>query len=147
MIEAITEDKICIDLECNDWEDCIRKCAQPLLDNESININYIDSIIETCKEVGPYIVISKSIALSHSRPENGVYKNDLAIAKLKKPIYFGSKENDPVRIVITLAALDNEAHLELLSVLSDILSDNNVVNSLIASKTKSEFISIIENSI
>jgi PTS system ascorbate-specific IIA component len=42
---------------------------------------------------------------------------------LLEPVAFGHRENDPVRLVIGLAAVDEEGHVTALSTLAELLSD------------------------
>lgn len=40
----------------------------------AIEPRYIDAMINTVKEIGPYIVIAPGIAMPHARPEAGAKK-------------------------------------------------------------------------
>ena len=73
--------------------------------------------------VGPYIVIAPGIALAHSRPSPAVLRAGISLVTLLEPVAFGHRENDPVRLVIGLAAVDEEGHITALSTLAEFLSD------------------------
>ena len=64
----ISEKEITVKVEASDWEDAIRKSAQALLDNGAIEDRYITGMIQTVKELGPYIVIAPAVAIAHARP-------------------------------------------------------------------------------
>ncbi|MEC0304448.1 PTS sugar transporter subunit IIA [Terribacillus saccharophilus] len=51
---------------------------------------------------------------------------------LKNPVYFGNPDNDPVRIVFCLAAVDSYSHLNVMRNLIDLINDEDKVNRLIA---------------
>ena len=57
--------------------------------------------------MGPYIVITKHVALPHARPEAGALESAIGIATLKHPVKFGNKDNDPVKYLFCLSATDN----------------------------------------
>lgn len=48
--------------------------AQPLLVSRENEKSYIDGMIDSVKEHGPYIVIAPNIALLHARTETGSKK-------------------------------------------------------------------------
>lgn len=139
MIEKIiTLENFEVNLYANDWEDAIRKAAMPLLNNKKIKASYIDAMVDSVKRVGPYIVLGNHIALAHARPEFGVNEMSLQFTTLNPPIPFGNEQFDPISLLITLAAIDNESHLDLLSSLAIILMDEENVNRLTAANSNSE---------
>lgn len=119
----IIEEFIQLEIEVTDWEDAIRQSAEPLLLGGKITSGYNEKVIETTKELGPYIVIIKHVALPHARPVDGVERLGMSINVLKNPIEFGSKENDPVKYVFCLAATENNRHLNAMAELVCLLDD------------------------
>ncbi len=55
-----------LNIDAKNWEDAIRQAADALLQNRKIKPSYIEAIIRTVKEVGPYIVLTKHVALPHA---------------------------------------------------------------------------------
>lgn len=100
----------------------MRLSGQLLVNSNYITEGYIDLTIKTVEEFGPYIVIIPGLALSHSRPDVTVLKTGISLLTLLEPVHFNC-ENDPVDIVITLAATDDTDHIVLLSKLCDYLSE------------------------
>ena len=74
---------------------------------------YYQAILDGVKRFGPYFVIAPGLAMPHGRPEEGVLKTGFALVTLKKPLVFNHEDNDPVDILITLAAVDANAHQEV----------------------------------
>ena len=97
-------------LQADSWQDSIRKAANLLLQENCIEERYIDSMINSVLKYGPYIVIDQGIALAHARPDDGVLKTGIAIATLAPSIIFGT-ENDPVKLMIVLAASGDDEHV------------------------------------
>lgn len=105
-----------------DWIEAMRLSGQLLVNSNYITTGYIDLTIKTVEDYGPYIVIIPGLALSHSRPDETVLKTGISLLTLSKPVHFNC-ENDPVDVIITLAAVNDTDHLGLLSKLSDFLSE------------------------
>lgn len=103
MLKDLTsENLIKLNIEATEWEDAVRKAAQPLLDAGKVKQSYVDDIIVGAKESGPYFVLAQHVALPHARPEAGALESAIGIATLKTPVEFGSEANDPVKYFILL---------------------------------------------
>ncbi|MGV8981844.1 PTS sugar transporter subunit IIA [Clostridium sp.] len=109
--------------KAKDWKQAMRLSGQLLVNSNYITEGYIDLTIKTVEEFGPYIVIIPGLALSHSRPDVTVLKTGISLLTLSEPIHFNC-ENDPVDIVVTLAAVNDTDHIGLLSKLCDYLSED-----------------------
>lgn len=126
----INENLIRLKISASDWEDAVRKSASALLENGKITAPYIDAMIDTAKEVGPYIVITKHVALPHARPEAGAKEIAIGIATLEPPIEFGNCSNDPVKYVFSLSAVDQNTHLQAMSELAELLGEEDFYSIL-----------------
>lgn len=73
----------------------------------------------------------KGIALAHARPNDGVLKTGIALATFTPAVKFGS-ENDPVKIMIVLAAAGDNEHVELLAFIADLLGDENSMKEILS---------------
>lgn len=129
--EVTNESLIRLNIEAENWKDAIRKSANPLVKNGYATENYVNGMIKTTEESGPYIVISKGVALPHARPELGAKKIGITVTTLKTPINFGNKSNDPVQFIFALCAVDNKSHLKAMSELVNFISDQNFLKSLV----------------
>lgn len=139
MIQDVLKDEnIIINAEAKNWVDLINIVAQPLVEKEVITKGYVQSMINSVKELGPYIVIGKNIALAHARPEDGANKLGLSVVTVKNPIKFGHSENDPVKIIFCLSAIDSFSHLNIMKHLVELLNDGDKVKRLIEVQTKDE---------
>ena len=103
--------------------------------------NYKEDIIACVEKYGPYIVIAPNIAMPHSQEgAKGVHKTEIAFMKLKKPVSFeeGNPELD-AQLFFTLAACNNEQHLQNMSRLSEMLMNEELVEELADAKPKKIF--------
>lgn len=126
------------------WEDAVQHSAQPLVDNGEIKQSYIDGMIESVKNYGPYIVIAPNIALPHARPETGSVKIGFSIMKVDRPVHFLEDGSADAQLFIALSCVDADTHLEMLQEIVMILSDQNKHDALFAAKTKEEILSVFE---
>ena len=58
---------------------------------------------------------------------------------LAEPINFGNPQNDPVKVVVALAATDNKSHIEGLSDLAEVMSEESIVDKLPIRKLLTKF--------
>ena len=140
----LTEETVEVNIEVNDWEEAVRAAGNLLCKNGYAEPRYVDSMVDVVKEVGPYIVLLKGVALAHARPNQGAKKIGLSLVTLKDPINFGNKDNDPVSLVFALSAVDHSSHLELLDELAKIFGDEEGMRELAQTSTKGELLACID---
>ncbi len=120
--DVLKKEYIKLNAECKDWIEAIKTAGQVLIDNGVVTEEYVEEAIKGVKELGPYIVITKGVALPHATNKIGVNKTGIALLTLKNPVEFGNVDNDPVYYVFMLATTDMDSHLAALSNLSDLLA-------------------------
>lgn len=136
-MEILTIDKIQIKDAVDNWEQAIDIASHPLLQQGYFEKSYIDAMINSVKELGPYIVIAPEIAIAHARPNEDVKQVGLSLLKLNQHINF-SQDNHFASLIFVLSAVDNEGHLEILRTLASTLSDKETVNKLLAATDVAE---------
>ncbi|WP_407654215.1 BglG family transcription antiterminator [Anaerococcus porci] len=136
--DLLTEDNIVLDICPKNWKDSIKMASQILLDKKYINEEYINEMIENIEKYGPYIVISENFALPHGNISENVIKTSLSLARLKKPVNFGSPRFDPIKYVCILAVDENKDHLKALFELINLLKVKEFKNSLELARTSKE---------
>ncbi|WP_144631501.1 BglG family transcription antiterminator [Priestia megaterium] len=142
--EVLQEPFLQLTDSADDWKSAVRLAAKPLLNYEYIEPSYIEAMIKSVEQLGPYIVIAPKVALPHARPEQGVNRVGMSMLRLKEPVYFSTEKQHGAQLIIVLAATDNETHLKALSQLSMMLSENDNIDKLIAMNTKQEMLALIE---
>ncbi|MBU9813157.1 PTS ascorbate transporter subunit IIA [Rahnella sp. C60] len=104
---------ICLNAEAETWQDAVKIGVDMLVVAGVVEPRYYQAILDGVGRFGPYFVIAPGLAMPHGRPEEGVIKTGFALVTLKKPLVFNHEDNDPVDILITLAAVDANAHQEI----------------------------------
>lgn len=117
-----------LNLATNSWEEAFYVAATPLIEAEIVSRRYIDKIIQTTYEEGPYMVISDHVALPHARPKDGAKEVGLGITVLKEPIKILGKT--PMKYIFTLAAVDSKKHLTALAELVALIDRPDFFNML-----------------
>jgi len=128
----------------SDWKQAIRLFAQPLLAKETMTEAYIDAIFNSHQELGPYYVLAPGLAMPHARPEQGAIKNGLSLLHIKQGVSFDAEENDPVYVVIMLCALSGDEHINMITALADIFSDDERLSALLIASSIEEIQRVIK---
>ncbi|KAA8996996.1 PTS sugar transporter subunit IIA [Affinibrenneria salicis] len=139
----LMDDHIQICSRVDDWREAVRLSAQPLLHKKIISAGYVAAILQQCQTLGPYFVLAPGIAMPHARPEEGAGALGLSLLKIDQGVAFHSRDNDPVFIVVMLAAPDSHSHIELIAQLAELFSSNEAMSSLFQAKTKQQIKDII----
>ncbi|MCC0637741.1 BglG family transcription antiterminator [Clostridioides sp. ES-S-0001-02] len=145
MLSDITnETLIKLRIKAKDWEEAIRQSASVLVENNKVTEAYVDAMVNSAKASGPYIVITKHVALPHARPEAGAKEIAIGVATLENPVEFGNDNNDPVKYVFCLSAIDNNSHLRAMSELVELLEEEEFFRVLDNAKEANEIIDFIK---
>lgn len=126
--DYLTEKHIQTDETVADWRLAVKLASQPLLDEALITSEYIEAMIQSVEENGPYMVLADYFALMHARPGEGVLEQSMSLLVTKQPI---DLEGKPVRIFLVLAAADSESHLESLKEIMAIFMDEEKYNVIL----------------
>jgi PTS system ascorbate-specific IIA component len=127
------------------WEEAIAGGAKPLVEQGKITPEYIQAMIDSVNEFGPYIVIAPNIAMPHSQlGATGVNETAISLMVVEEKVSFD--ENDAskdARIFITLAAVDQEKHMENIMSVAEVFADESLVSDLIDSKNLDDIKNVI----
>lgn len=126
-----------------DWKQAVQIAGRPLRDQGAISQDYIDAIIRQKEDVGPYFVIAPRIAMPHARPEEGANTLGLSVVKLQHAVEFDSAENDPVDVIFMFSAPDSHSHIEMISHLAEVLSDDDIMQRIYASRSQQQLIDLL----
>ncbi len=136
--DMLSESAIHLDAHATNWRDAIRLAGDALVASGVTEDEYTQEMIDTVEELGPYIVVAPGFALAHSRTSPAVLKTGLSWVSLNTPVEFGNKSNDPVDLVVGLAALDHDAHIGIMSKLAGVLANPEMLAKLRSSTDPDE---------
>jgi PTS system ascorbate-specific IIA component len=130
LLNAFGEGSIKIQQVVTSWRESFEVAGAGLVDSKRTVPAYTQEMIQAFEELGPYMVIAPGIALAHGRPSESVIETGLSLVTLATPIEFGSESNDPVSLVLGLAAIDHDSHIDLMAALSELLMNEEKVTLL-----------------
>lgn len=142
--DLLSEKNIALQVEASTWEKVVRTGGELMKASGLIEDRYIEAMVRTVRELGPYIVIAPGIAMPHARPEDGALAVGTAVVTLKEPVNFGNKDNDPVTVAVFLCAVDKNAHLQVLSDLMTLFEDEDFPQKAQQFRTPEEFMTYVE---
>lgn len=102
------------------WQEAVQLASVPLLERGFIAPTYVQSMINSVEENGPYMVLTDYFALMHARPGVGVKQQSMSLLVVRESVDMLAK---PVKIFLILAAMDNQSHLESLQRIMSIFMD------------------------
>ncbi len=146
MIEGfkLTEELISFKDGFKTWEEAVRFSSKTLLEQGFIEESYVDSMIDSVNEFGPYIVIAPNIAMPHARPESGSKKVGFAVTLYDNPISFSDLPEHQARLFVTLSCVNADTHLKMLQALVEVLADEEKFNAILNAKSKQEILNIFK---
>lgn len=143
LINALSPDHIRVKAKAHNWREAVQVVGDLFIKTGIANPDYTQAMIETVEELGPYCVIAPGVAMPHARPEGRVLQTGFTIATLQNPVEFGSDENDPVDIIIGLAAVDKVKHIKALKLISSLLSTDHMIESIREAASREELFTLI----
>lgn len=143
LIDVVYPQIIRVGVSAKNREDAIRTAGRVLAEAGIVEERYIEAMVQTCDELGPYIVLAPGVAIPHAGPEKGAIAIGISVIVLKEPIEFGNIENDPVRIVMAFASNDSDNHMRILSELALFLGDQERLQALSNACSPDEVIQIL----
>ncbi|MFC8128555.1 PTS sugar transporter subunit IIA [Streptomyces sp. NPDC057302] len=130
LTELLPVEAIRLDAPAPDWQGAIRAAGDLLVANGVSTDAYTQEMLRTVEEHGPYIVVAPGFAFAHARPSPAVHHTGMSWVRLVEPVPFGHDTNDPVRLVVALAATDASAHTQAMGALARLLGDPQTVDAL-----------------
>lgn len=142
MKSVIDINNLCVLNDVNDLYECVNTVSNLLSENGYTDEKYSEAIANNFDKYGKNFIVSPYVILPHARPEQGVLKNGVSIALLKKPCFFKGS-NIAVRIIIVLAARSTKDHLEFLKFFANILTDENRLKCMLKANSKEELYEVL----
>jgi PTS system ascorbate-specific IIA component len=141
--EILPRNAIRVRVPASDWRAAVAAGGEALVSSGAATPVYTDEMIALIEQHGPYVVIAPGIALPHARPSPAVLRTGLAVVTLSRAVPFGHPHNDPVLLVIALAATDSRSHTRALAALAALLSDESRRAALLSAATADEIVALI----
>ncbi|MFG3254722.1 PTS sugar transporter subunit IIA [Streptomyces sp. NPDC048172] len=128
--ELLPTEAIRLDVPAADWRRAVTAAGDLLVANGTSTDAYTAEMIANVEENGPYIVIAPGFAFAHARPSPAVLRTGMSWVRLTEPVEFGHEANDPVTLVVALAARDSGAHTAAMAGLARLLANPDTEQGL-----------------
>lgn len=115
------------------WEDAVEAACKPLIEEGVIEEEYVNSIVSSIKNFGPYIVIAPNICIPHAQEGKGVNETAICFMRTEEPVHFSDDPEHDARLFFVLASTDNERHMQNLVNMVGLIEDEKVVEKMINS--------------
>ena len=154
--DSLAENKsIRLQAEAETWQDAVKIGVDLLVAADVVEPRYYQAILDAVEQHGPYFVLAPGLAMPHGRKKSGrsksracqaaVKKTGFALVTLKKPLEFNHEDNDPVDILITMAAVDANTHQEVgIMQIVNLFEDEENFDRLRACRTEQEVLDLID---
>ncbi|HIW90208.1 MAG TPA: PTS sugar transporter subunit IIA [Candidatus Corynebacterium avicola] len=144
LTSLLTEDRISLDAAAADWRAAVSLSGDLLEHSGAIDAAYTQAMIDSVVDNGPYIVVAPGFAFAHARPSDAVHDTALSWVRLAEPVEFGHEKNDPVTLVVALAATDATTHTSAMAELAKVVGKRSTRKALDEAATPAEILAILE---
>jgi mannitol PTS system EIIA component len=136
----LNEENILLNTAAEGKYDAIERSGRLLADNGYVDIEYVEGMKKRENEITTYI--GNGIAIPHGTSEyiKHIRKSGIVVVQYPEGVDFGA--GNVAYILIGIAG-QNDEHLEILSAIALVCSDEQNVDKLRNARTKEEIISIL----
>lgn len=131
-------ERISVNFPAENWSEALFHAGDLFYRTGAAAERYGSAMVETARKLGAYFVVAPGIAVAHAHPSDGVIKPALALVTLQPAIPFGNPENDPVRLLIAIAAVDGSQHAYGLKVIAETLTNPERKSALMNAESPHE---------
>lgn len=141
MAETIPQSRIQIIQTSDDYKSAIQLAAQPLVEEQYIQPEYVNAIFSSLERFGPYIILADDFALPHAQPSELVLQTGLSLLVIKEGV---DLLGQPIRLMIVLAAKNSTDHMDVLSGLAEFLMEPQNIQDVIHASSTSKIKEILD---
>jgi PTS system mannitol-specific IIC component len=138
----LTEKNVFLNLQAADKEQAIRFAGEQLVKGGYVEPAYVDAMLEREKLTSTYL--GESIAVPHGTIEakDRVLKTGVVFCQYPQGVRFGDDEDDVARLVIGIAARNNE-HVQVITNLTSALDDESVIERLAQTQSVQDVLDLL----
>ncbi|MBJ7223365.1 MULTISPECIES: PTS mannitol transporter subunit IICBA [unclassified Brenneria] len=135
-------ENIFLDQHATDKEQAIRFAGEQLVKGGFVKPEYVDAMLEREKLTSTYL--GESIAVPHGTIEakDQVLKTGVVFCQYPDGVRFGENDDDVARLVIGIAARNNE-HIQVITSLTNALDDATVIERLTHTRDVQEVLDLL----
>ncbi len=123
--------------------EAIEACGQLLIDQGLITSDYTQSMVDTYKTFGPYMVLIDNVALFHGKPGIGVNRTGMCLIVLEHSIDV-EKTEKKLRLCFAFSSINHEDHIDMIQSFASFIMGSENLTVLMNSKSKSEVLELFK---
>lgn len=137
----LSKENILLNAAVGTKEEAIRLTGSILVEKGYVDLNYIDKMLEREQLTSTYM--GNFVAIPHGTEDSKSFVKDSGISFVQVPegVDFGG--GNTVKLLVGIAGKDNE-HLDILSKIAIVLSEEENIETLVAAKSADEIMAIFE---
>lgn len=142
MSEILTKQTIELGARLRSQEEAIRRAGALLVENGNVEERYVDSMFEREKSVSTYM--GNAVAIPHGTNESKqwVTRSGLSIVTVPDGVEYGG-DGEVAKLVIGIAGKGDD-HLEILSKIALVVSEEENVDRIVRAGSKEELLAIFD---
>lgn len=131
-----------LNLQASDKEQAIRFAGEQLVKGGYVEPEYVPAMLEREKLTSTYL--GESIAVPHGTIEakDRVLRTGVVFCQYPQGVRFGDEEDEVARLVIGIAARNNE-HIQVITSLTNALDDESVIERLANTTSVQEVLDLL----
>lgn len=137
---------IVLNAHADNWQQAIRLGTDRLEQAGVVDERYYQAILKVTEEMGAYYILAPGLAMPHASPKDGPLANGFALVTLQQPVVFDD-DNEPVDILVTVAATDRTTHNQSgIMQVAKLFDNPSKMDRVRNASTPEEVIALIEES-
>ncbi|CAI0910601.1 PTS mannitol transporter subunit IICBA [Serratia ficaria] len=138
----LSESNVFLNLQASDKEQAIRFAGEQLVKGGYVEPEYVAAMLEREKLTSTYL--GESIAVPHGTIEakDRVLRTGVVFCQYPQGVRFGEEEDEVARLVIGIAARNNE-HIQVITSLTNALDDEDVIERLAHTTSVQEVLELL----
>ncbi|MGI9047884.1 MAG: PTS sugar transporter subunit IIA [Rubrobacteraceae bacterium] len=140
--DVLTKENIELGADLNSQEEAIRLAGELLVGNGYVEDRYIDSMFEREKSVSTFMGNAVAIPHGTSDSKQWIEKSGLSIITVPDGVEYG--DGNIAMLIIGIAGKGDE-HLEILSNIAQVCSDEDNVAKIVQAESKEELLAFFED--
>ena len=141
MSEILTPRTVELGASLSSRDEAIQRAGALLVENGNVDERYVDSMFEREKSVSTYM--GNAVAIPHGTNDSKqwVERSGLSIITVPEGVEYG--DGDVAKLVIGIAGKGDD-HLDILSRISIVVSEEENVEKIVQAETKEELLAIFD---
>jgi len=138
---VLTKHNVLLNVKVKNQEEAIRQAGEVLVNGGYVKLDYIQAMFEREKSVSTYM--GNHIAIPHGTDaaKKFVEHSGISILQIPEGVNYGS--GNVAKLVIGIAG-KNDEHLDILSKIAIVCSDETNVEKIVQAQTEEEILAIFE---